>query len=165
MTRAWDMLVREAREAAEWLGSETEHVFTVPLAGLGEGSVTGKTRGEIVSAREKTRALLLAKALSIYQPRKARPVWAWRQRDKISSAWLLALPGGDSSLSNSEFSEAAATNLCLPSPACIGMVGETVKGRTQVDAYGDKIQSTCLPGDNWRRRHDMLKHVIYRLCL
>ena len=101
MTRAWDMLVREAREAAEWLGSETEHVFTVPLAGLGEGSVTGKTRGKIVSAREKTRALLLAKALSIYQPRKARPVWAWRQRDKISSAWLLALHGGDSSLSTS----------------------------------------------------------------
>ena len=165
MTRAWDSLVKEARESAEWLGSEVEHVFTVPLAGLGESSVSGKTRGEIVTAREKTRALLLAKALSTYQPRKARPVWAWRQRDKISSSWLLALPGGESSLSNSEFSEAAATNLCLPSPACIGMVGETVKGRTQVDVYGDKIQSTCLPGDHWRRRHDMIKHVIYRLCL
>ena len=64
-----------------------------------------------------------------------------------------------------EFSEAAATNLCLPSPACSGRVGETVKGRVQVDAYGDNIQSTCLPGDHWRRRHDMLKHVLYRLCM
>ena len=165
MTRAWGILGSEAREAAEWLGSEVDHVFTVPLAGLGEGSVTGKTRGDIVTAREKTRALLLAKALSLYQPRKTRPVWAWRQRDKISSAWLLALPGGDNSLTNAEFSEAAATNLCLPSPACMGRVGETVKGRTQVDIYGDNIQSTCLPGDHWRRRHDMLKHVLYRLCL
>ena len=86
MTRAWGILGSEAREAAEWLGSEVDHVFTVPLVGLGEGSVTGKTRGDIVTAREKTRALLLAKALSLYQPRKARPVWAWRQKDKISSA-------------------------------------------------------------------------------
>ena len=64
MTKAWDKLVKEARESAEWLGSEAEHVFTVPIAGLGESSVSGKTRGEIVTAREKTRALLLAKALS-----------------------------------------------------------------------------------------------------
>ena len=52
MKRAWDTLTREAREAADWLGSEADHVFSVPLAGLGEGSVSGKTRGDIVSARE-----------------------------------------------------------------------------------------------------------------
>ena len=102
------MLTGEARKAAEWLGGDVEHVFTVLLAGLGEGSVSGMTRGEIVSTSEKTRALLLAKALSLYTPRKARPTWAWKQRDKI---WLLALPGADSSLSNAEFSEAAATSL------------------------------------------------------
>ena len=165
LTRAWDLLTREAREASEWLGVETEHVFTIPIVGLGEGSVTGKTRGDIVTAREKVRAQLLTKALSVYQPRRARPVMAWKQRDKISSAWLLALPGAESSLSNAEFSEAAAANLCLPSPACKGRVGETVKGRTVIDKYGDNVQSTCLPGDHWRQRHDMIKHVIYRLCL
>ena len=77
-----------------------DHVFTVPLEGIGEGSVTGKTRGDIVTAREKTRAQLLTKALSEHLPRKARPVMGWKQRDKISSSWLLALPGADSSLSN-----------------------------------------------------------------
>ena len=92
------------------MGIEVEQVFTVPLVGIGEGSITGKTRGEIVTAREKTRAQLLSKALSMFQPRKARPVIAWKQRDKISSAWLLALPGADSSLSNAEFSEAGAAN-------------------------------------------------------
>ena len=74
LTRAWNMLTKEATEASEWLGVETEHVFTIPLPGLGEGSVTGKTRGEIVTAREKIRAQLLSKALTLYQPRKARPV-------------------------------------------------------------------------------------------
>ena len=86
------------------------------------GSVSGKTRGEILAAIEKTRAQLLTKALSLYMLRKARPAWAWKQRDKISSSWLLALPGADSTLSNAEFVEAAATNLCLPSPPCMGRV-------------------------------------------
>ena len=35
LTRAWDIMTREAREASEWLGVETEHVFTIPIAGLG----------------------------------------------------------------------------------------------------------------------------------
>ena len=165
MKRAWDTLTREAREAADWLGSEADHVFSVPLAGLGEGSVSGKTRGDIVSAREKTRAQLLTKALSLYMPWKARPAWAWKQRDKISSSWLLALPGADSSLSNAEFAEAAATSLCLPSPACVGRVGEIVKGRKVIDMYGDQVQAAPLPGDHWRQRHDQLKHVLHRLCM
>ena len=148
MRRAWEILTAEAREAAEWLGTEVEKVFTGSLAGLGEGSLSGKTRGEITSARERTKAQLLTKALSLYLPRKARPAWAWRQRDKISSSWLLALPGPDSTLSNAEFAEAAATSLCLPSPACIGRVGDTVKGRKVIDIYGDQVQATALPGDH-----------------
>ena len=165
MRRAWEILTAEAREAAEWLGTEVEKVFTGSLAGLGEGSLSGKTRGEITSARERTKAQLLTKALSLYLPRKARPAWAWRQRDKISSSWLLALPGPDSTLSNAEFAEAAATSLCLPSPACMGRVGDAVKGRKVIDIYGDQVQATALPGDHWRQRHDQLKHVLYRLCL
>ena len=98
-------------------------------------------------------------------PRKARPAWAWKQRDKISSSWLLALPGADSSLSNAEFAEAAATSLCLPSPACVGRVGEIVKGRKVIDMYGDQVQAAPLPGDHWRQRHDQLKHVLHRLCM
>ena len=74
--------------------------------------------GEIIQQVEKTRAQILTKALENYQPKKARPAWAWRQRDKMSSAWLQALPGNDNHLSNAEFAEAAAANLCLPSPAC-----------------------------------------------
>ena len=66
----------------------------------------------------------------------------------ISSSWLLALPGVDSNLTNAEFSEAAAANLCLPSPACRERVEDTVKGNRKVDIYGDNVQATCLPGDH-----------------
>ena len=147
MKRAWEILTREASEAAQWLGTEIDPGFSSPLPALGNGSVTGKTRGEIVAAIEKTRAQLLSKALALYLPRKARPAWAWKQRDKISSSWLLALPGADSSLSNAEFGEAAATNLCLPSPACKSMVGMTVGRGVTVDNFGDKIRAATLPGD------------------
>ena len=81
--------------------------------------------------------LLLTKSLQLHRPKKARPVWAWWQRDKISCSWLLALPR----LNTAEFSEAAATNLCIPSPACAGRVGEVIKGRSRIDEYGDKIQA------------------------
>ena len=47
----------------------------------------------------------------------------------------------------------------------MGLVGETVKGSRKVDIYGDNIQAAALPGDHWRQRHDMIKHVLYRLCL
>ena len=165
MVMSWQKLTMEAREAAEWMEREMEPVFTVAVSGLGEGSVSGETRGKIVSAREKTRALLLNKALAEHRPKKDRPAWGWKQMDKISSSWLLALPGPDSTLSNAEFAESAATKLCLPSPACLGRVGETVKGQKKVDKYGDTIQATSLPGDHWRTRHDSIKHVISRLCI
>ena len=63
------------------------------------------------------------------RPKSTRAAWGWRQRDKVSCAWLLAMPGGATALSNAEFSEAAASNLCLPSPACRGRIGELVRGR------------------------------------
>ena len=66
--------------------------------------------------------------------------------------------------SNAEFSEAAATNLCLPSPACQGRVGETIRGRTTVDKHGDNIQSSPLCGDHWRQRHNSLLHLLHGMC-
>ena len=70
-----------------------------------------------------------------------------------------------STLTNAEFAEAAAASLCLPSPACVGRVGETVKGQVKVDQYGDEIQATALKGDHWRRRHDMIVQFVDRSCM
>ena len=157
-------MTAEASKSAEWLGIEIEQVFNVPLIGIGDGSVNGNTRTEIVSARERTRVQILDKALSLHLPKKTRPAWAWRQRDKLSSSWLLALPGSESHLNNTEFSEAAASSLCLPSPACLERLGEVIRNNKKVDQYGDNVQACPLPGDHWRKRHDLIKNSIYRLC-
>ena len=76
LRRAWERPTSEAKLSADYLGIEIEHVFTVELQCLGEGSVSGGTRGEIIAARERTRAKLLSKALDQYTPKKARPAWA-----------------------------------------------------------------------------------------
>ena len=66
---------------------------------------------------------------------------------------------------NDEFTAAASTNLCLPQPACVERVGETIKGRVKIDDHGDNIQSTALPGDHWRKRHDSINITLWRLCM
>ena len=119
----------------------------------------------MVEARENTRAKVLDKLLLGVRPRSTRAAWSWRQRDKVSSAWILAIPAPDTMLSNAEFSEAAASHLCLPSPACRGMVGEPIKNGVVVDQYGDSIQATSVPGDHWRTRHNAFLHMIHRQCL
>ena len=161
----WERLRVQAREAADWLGTEMEGVFDAEVEGVGDGSISGETRRRIVEAVEKTRSLLLSRCLEQHRPQKDRHVWAWRQRDKISCSWLLALPGTDTLLTSAEFSEASASNLCLPSPACAGRVGEVIRGRIKVDQYGDNVQATNIQGDHWRGRHDQIKLRLYRLCM
>jgi hypothetical protein len=149
------------------LGEEGMEVFQVRGEGVGCGVVTGETRDELVETREMTRAKLLNKALEEFRPQKARSVWSWRQRYKLSTVWMLALPLPHTGLSNEEFSEATAASLCLPSPACQDRVGEIINGRGRkgIDKYGDHIQSTCLKVDHWRQRQDQIKLAIYRLCM
>ena len=65
------------------------------------------------------------------------------QLDKLSTSWLLSLPGPHSGLSSSIFSEAVCKNLCLPSPACRGRVGELID-RCNVDQYGDNVMAAQL---------------------
>ena len=87
------------------------------------------------------------------------------QLNKIScSCILLALPGVGNSLTNTQFSEAAAANLSLSSPACRVRLGEVIKGRARVDDFGDAVQATNVPGDHWRGRHDQVKMTLYNLC-
>ena len=165
LAHAWDKLQSEARSAANWLDIEIPDIFSTNSEGIGHGSVTGATRGKVVSALEVLRANVLGKALDEVRPKSTRAAWAWRQMDKVSSAWRLALPGHDTQLDNSEFSEAAATALCLPSPACTGRLGEVVRRQIRVDPHGDNIQSSPLPGDHWRTRHNRILRLIHQLCM
>ena len=98
---------------------------------------------------------MLEKALTNVRPKSIRATWAWFPRDKISSAWILALP-------SAEFVEAAASSLCLPSPTCQGRVGEPIMGQKRIDEYGDTVKATALRGDHWRMRHDAKLHLLNR---
>ena len=162
----WASLQQEEQQAAVWLMREGQDTLSQELESVGGSSTDGSTRGRITEERDLTRGALIKKGLQTHpqQTRTNRPVWAWLQRDKLSSAWLQALPGPDSSLTSAEFAEASAAALCLPSPACKEKLGEKVTGRSVVDLYGDTVQSARLPGDHWRRRHDRIKIRFYQLC-
>ena len=167
LRRVWSKLRQEELQAAAWLEEEVQSSFQQEAEGVGGTSCDGSTRGRLVEERDSTRAKMVTKGLEVHpiQARTNRPVWAWMQRDKCSSAWLQALPGPDSSLSSSEFSEACAAALQLPSPACQDKLGHVVRGRQVVDLYGEVVQATALPGDHWRKRHDKFKMMIQRLCV
>ena len=123
----------------------------------------GSTRGKVSEERDKTWANLIKKGLQNHpkQDRTNRPVWSWLQRDKLSSAWLQALPGPDTSLTSAEFSEAAAAALCIPSPACGEKLGQVIRGRQVVDLFGETVQSTITTGDHYRKRHDAYKMRLF----
>ena len=148
-----------------FLGEENEEVqgpLSSPVENAGDGSVSGATRGLLVSTREMLMGRVLERALSQHQEQTHRAVWSWPERDKLSAQFLLHLPGHNSTLTPEEFSECTAALLCLPSPACWQKLGERV-GRSTVDLYGDNVVSQKIAGDGWRRRHDDVKEKIFSL--
>ena len=166
LQRVWSALQEEERQAAVWLDKDKQENLSQDVAGVGGNSTDGSTRGKITEERDKTRANCINKGLECHpkQDRTNRPVWSWLQRDKLSSAWLQALPGPDSNLTSAEFCEAAAAALCLPSPASVERLGQVVRGRQVVDLYGENVLSTTLAGDHFRKRHDAYKMRIFRMC-
>ena len=119
--------------------------------------------------REALRHEVLEKALKLHNDRSARPVTAYQNFDKLSGAWLLALPGSMNGLSSAVFAESLCAHLCLPSPAVMGSgwVGKSIGRRgAEVDCYGDSVMNCSdLPGDSWRHRHDSAKTVIATACM
>ena len=95
----------------------------------------------------------------------ARPVRAYPQFDKLSTAWKLSLPGVTNGLTTPVFKEVMAMHLCLPSPACQPILGQPVGHRgAVVGPFGDELNCSRLPGDSWRTRHDSLKVVLTNMC-
>ena len=168
LQRWFQMLQSEATEAGPYLGEPPDPLLNSDLQGLGGSSVSGATRGLVVEARDMLRSRLLTKALQLHRPKKDRHAWAWKQRDKLSSAWLLSLPGGGETLTNEEFTTTAAVNLCLPPPCVAGREGELIRGQglrqITIDKHGDTVQATNIPGDHFRQRHDLLKITMFNMC-
>ena len=107
---------------------------------------------------------MLTQCLERKVDQRCRQVVAWRNRDKLATAWLHCLPGPEG-MSNPVFSEALALALCMPSPACRSRVGLPLGGRGSpvVDIYGDRVQCATMSGDHWRTRHDNVKMALAAL--
>ena len=96
----------------------------------------------MVEEREELRTKVLKQALADYPDTTARPVWSWKQRDKLFTAFLLNIPGAHTSLSSPIFSEAVAALLCVPSLVCRDRVGEVIADSR---VYGDRVVGQNLP--------------------
>ena len=65
------------------------------MEGLGDGAANGSIRHQAVVQLQGLMKSVIDKALEDHSNQKARPV-IHKQLDKISSAWVIALPGPDS---------------------------------------------------------------------
>ena len=90
---------------------------------------------------------MLAEALKQHGNRAARPVLAYPQFDKLSTAWKLSLPGPTTGLSSPVFKEVIALHLCLPSLACSSIVGQWVGATGVVGLFGDEVMTATLLQD------------------
>ena len=163
LAKAWERLQVEARECCEYLGKEVEGQLTSSKEGIGDGSVDGSTRAAVVKERDELRAAVFKQALADYADPTARPVWSWKQRDKLSSTFLLNIPGAHTSMSSPIFCEALAALLCVPSLVCRDRVGEVI-GERRVDRFGDNVVGQNLTGGGWTRRHDTVKAELNSCC-
>ena len=162
---AWEGVVGEVAAATRALGKEAPAWAAVEVqsAGLGLPEQGGTVQGDLQKAREEVRLEFFRWALREHPRQEARQVWSWWERDKLSSQWALALPGGATRLESCEFQEVVAQHLCLQSPGCAARVGQVV-GKSVLDRYGDKLGSERLPGDGLRERHDALKRKLAQLA-
>ena len=133
-----------------------------PVEAMGEGSTDGSTRMLVTEQLETLTLATLRKHLGEIADQKARPVCSMKQKDKLTTAWLLALPGAQSSLTTPIFQEGIAMVLCVPSPACMIRVGEKI-GNGRVDLWGDTVKCQHLPGGSWTIRHDRTKAELMRM--
>ena len=145
--QAWEALQTRAGRMVDYLEEEEELEggLKVPVEGVGEGSTDGSTRMIITAQMESLKLKVLVKSLEQQEDRKARPVWSWPNRDKLTTSWLLALPGPNTSLTNTIFQEGLAMVLALPSPACMDRVGQKIGGG-RVDKWGDVVKCETLTG-------------------
>ena len=129
------------------------------------GSTSG-SRQKMVESRELLLAATMAKGLSQYVDRSAMAVHSWKNRDKISTAFLLELPGPNNLWSSAEWGEALCLLLALPSNACSSVrnLGQPI-GQRFVDLYGREVLLATLPGGSWTRRHDRVKACLSSLAV
>ena len=111
---AWERLVREAQDCTNFLEDSVEEL-TGPLSSdfksFGSGSEDGSTRSAVIHQLENLHFLSLSKSLQHPPDLNFRPARIFSQADKLSQAWISALPGAFSHIPSLEFSEIMNTSV------------------------------------------------------
>ena len=91
---------------------------------------------------------------------------SWKNRDKLTTAFLLELPGPHNQWTSAEWGEALCLVLGLPSNTCSDNrnLGQPI-GDRYVDLYGAEVLCATLPGGSWTRRHDRVKAAFSSMAL
>ena len=105
LARAWQQLQLEDTQSCDYLRQEQTGVLATDAAGAGHGRRDGSTRQTLVTRREELRGAVLTQCLERKPDQRCRQVVAWRNRDKLATAWMHCLPGPEG-MSNPAFSEA-----------------------------------------------------------
>ena len=122
----WQVLQREGELAATFLNLELTGALATGPAIVEQTRPGESCRQELTKEREELQEAVLREALMRHTDQSARPVRAYPQYDKLSTAWKLSLPGVTNGLSTPVFHEVMAMHLCLPSPACQPILGRPV---------------------------------------
>ena len=163
LARLWEKQQTMVQECCNFMEEEFEGPFATPAEGIGDGSEDGSTRKRLCEKKEQLLGRVLKRGLLLHPDQTTGPVSSWKERDKLSTAFLLSLPGPHYGIPSDMFSEALATLLCAPSPACSARLGLTI-GRSRVDLFGYKVINERMEGNHWVKRHDIVKAEVNALC-
>lgn len=162
-TAAWTTVKTEAELLSAFVEEELPAVFSTEAAGFGDGAAFG-TRRQVVEARETLLVAAVGKALSQHEVQSSLAVRAWKNRDKLTTAFLLELPGPHNQWSSAEWGEALCLILNVPPNCCRDPrhLGQPI-GNRHVDVWGSNVLCVNVAGGGWTRRHDRVKSCISSL--
>ena len=156
------MIQEEGTQCPNYLGIDLPEILVVGPERFGLGADSG-SRQVITREREGMLAKVLQKSLDSLEDQSSMAVRSWTNRDKLSTAFLLDLPGPHNLWTSVEWGEAMCLILALPSNACKPFLGQKIGDRV-VDKWGADVSCAILPGGSFIRRHDKVKSCLSSLA-
>jgi len=124
-------------------------------------STNPKLQGDITKQIEDHRAKVLAERHKAHSAEDRRRI-SYENRLPSTLAFATTAPTKATMVPKPLFTGAVALVMGALDPAVLGAYGARI-GNTnmRVDLYGDALGAAVLPGDRWRRVHDIFKDQIY----
>ena len=132
----------EGEQASTFLNLELTGALAAGPSIVEQSRPGESCRQVVTKEREELKEAVLREALVRHPDQSARPVRAYPQFDKLSTAWKLSLPGV-----TPVFHEVMAMALCLPYPACQPILGQPLGHQgAVVGPFADELNCAFLTG-------------------